>query len=570
MSGCQHNECRWAPYNKTCIALLFLAVTAAGETRVPPASKATAGSGGAAVYTSTTTLTGASPLLIGAQIGHIEIVNSNIFDLDNPDENKSLYRLANTLHIKTRSYVIENQLLFETGELFEPQKLEESERLLRRNRYIGEAVVVPVKLENGVVDIEVRTTDDWTLKPSLSFGRGGGQNSTAIGLEEYNLFGRGSHIGIEFKSDVDRDSTTLQYSDNNLFGSRFQILAGYSNNSDGYDRQFALAKPFYALGSLRAGGISLQNGRRIETLYDRGNEVAEYDHSFSHHEAFVGWSTGLKQKWTRRWISGVTIDEHTFGPIGIDPMSMQALPDARRYVYPFVGIELLEDDFVKARNIDQIGRVEDRHLGANLAVKLGYSSAQFGSTADAMHLHAHFGNSIRPSKQSTLLFSGALRGRLEAGEARNVLLSLSTRYDLRQSQKRLFHARLTGNVGKNLDIDNPLYLGGDNGLRGYPLRYLAGDKSVLLTVEQRLFTDWYPFRLFRIGGAAFFDVARTWGQSPAGGENLGWLRDVGLGLRIGNSRSSVGRVLHVDLAFPLDGNADISNVQLQIEAKRSF
>ncbi|MCH8059447.1 MAG: BamA/TamA family outer membrane protein, partial [Proteobacteria bacterium] len=113
-------------------------------------------------------------------------------------------------------------------------------------------------------------------------------------------------------------------------------------------------------------------------------------------------------------------------------------------------------------------------------------------------------------------------------------------------------------------------LGGDNGLRGYPLRYQGGDKSVLITLEQRLFTDWYPFRLFRFGGAAFFDAGRTWGQSPSGGENLGWLRDVGLGLRIGNSRSSIGRILHIDLAYPLDGNGDISTVQLLIEAKRSF
>ena len=150
------------------------------------------------------------------------------------------------------------------------------------------------------------------------------------------------------------------------------------------------------------------------------------------------------------------------------------------------------------------------------------------------------------------------------------MLSIGTRYDLRQSDKRLFHARVTGKVGKNLDIENPIYIGDDNGLRGYPLRYQTGDKSVLLTLEQRLFTDWYPFRLFRVGGAIFFDAGRTWGSTPTSAENLGWLRDVGVGLRISNSRSSVGRMLHIDLAFPLDGPSDIGHIQLQIEAKRSF
>jgi len=31
----------------------------------------------------------------------------------------------------------------------------------------------------------------------------------------------------------------------------------------------------------------------------------------------------------------------------------------------------------------------------------------------------------------------------------------------------------------------------------------------LLTVEQRFYTDWYPFRLARIGAAVFGDVGRT-------------------------------------------------------------
>ena len=44
-----------------------------------------------------------------------------------------------------------------------------------------------------------------------------------------------------------------------------------------------------------------------------------------------------------------------------------------------------------------------------------------------------------------------------------------------------------------LDPDMQLLIGGDNGLRGYPLRYEAGTSRALLTVEQRFYTDWYPF-----------------------------------------------------------------------------
>jgi outer membrane translocation and assembly module TamA len=102
------------------------------------------------------------------------------------------------------------------------------------------------------------------------------------------------------------------------------------------------------------------------------------------------------------------------------------------------------------------------------------------------------------------------------------------------------------------------------------LRYQAGDSATLFTIEQRVFTDWYPFRIFNVGGAVFFDAGRTWGHDPLQGTNHGWLRDVGFGLRIGSSRSGLGRMLHVDLAYPLDGGADISNVQIVIESRTGF
>ncbi len=129
---------------------------------------------------------------------------------------------------------------------------------------------------------------------------------------------------------------------------------------------------------------------------------------------------------------------------------------------------------------------------------------------------------------------------------------------------------LDASWGEDLDLDNLVDLGGDTGLRGYPLRYQTGDSRILLTAEQRFFSDWYPFRLVRVGGAVFADIGRTWGDNPAGGPSLGWLKNVGLGLRLGATRSSGRDVVHIDLAFPLDGDASIDDVQLLIESKASF
>ena len=45
---------------------------------------------------------------------------------------------------------------------------------------------------------------------------------------------------------------------------------------------------------------------------------------------------------------------------------------------------------------------------------------------------------------------------------------------------------------------------------------------------------------------------------------------LGIGLRLGSSRSSFGNVIHIDLAFPLDGGDDIDSVQLLVQTKASF
>ena len=91
-----------------------------------------------------------------------------------------------------------------------------------------------------------------------------------------------------------------------------------------------------------------------------------------------------------------------------------------------------------------------------------------------------------------------------------------------------------------------------------------------MSLEQRLYTNWYPFRLFNVGAALFADVGSTWGDNPSGSQSLGLLRDLGFGLRLGNSRSALGNVIHLDFAFPLDGDADISKFQFLVQTKRSF
>lgn len=506
---------------------------------------------------------------LGAVIGDVVVYNENIFDLEDPRESKQLYRLANKLHIRTKPHVIRQQLLFKSGDPYSQRLIDESARILRSARYLYDASIRPVAFKDGRVDLAVTTRDVWTLNPGLSFSRKGGENTTGVELEELNLLGTGTDLELSHVSGVDRDSTLLEYKDRHVFDSWVRVRAAYADLSDGSFKALEVERPFYALDSRWTAGVFLQDDEHTQPLYDLGKVVEEFASHQKFASAFWGWSDGLRNGWVRRWRVGATYDESEFSELrGSTPPTL--LPENRKLVYPWLGFELVQNDFDTFRNHDQIGRTEDFHLGARLSALLGYADHAYGADRSAWIFSARASHGSGSGDRSALLLSSTLEGRLESGELRNTVLDTAARYYVRQSERRLFFTTLEASVGRALDLDTQILLGGDNGLRGYPLRYQGGEARALLTVEQRYFTDWYPFRLVRVGAAAFFDIGRTWGESPVTTPSRGLLKDVGIGLRFGNSRSGLGNIIHVDLAFPLDGDSSIEDVQILVETKERF
>ena len=506
----------------------------------------------------------------GARIGKVVIRALDVFDTSRPDENTWLFRSANRLHINTRESTIADRLLFREGDVYQGRLLEETERLLRDTRYLYDAVVLPIRYADGLVDVEVVTRDVWTLNPGVSFGRKGGESTSGFEIEELNLFGRGSQINLKRKNEVDRTIDTIRYIDRQLGSTWWALELEHSNFSDGGAQRFLLERPFYALDTRRAGGVSLYDTDRIDTRYDRGERVGEYLVDNRFRSAWYGFSSGLQGRFVTRWSVGVTSDERVFDPVQGGRFKT-VVPRDRKLVYPWAEVEWLENDFRAVRNRDQIERTEDFQYGWRAGMRLGYSTTGLDADRNAVVFTSHASKGLELSDKSSLLFAGSLDGRYEEGNFADTLLSASARYYHRQSERRLFYAGLSVDAGEKLDADRELMLGGDTGLRGYPLRYQGGQGRWLMTLEQRFFTDWYPFRLVHVGAAAFVDVGGTWGRDPFASSNTHKvLSDVGVGLRLGNSRSGLGNVLHIDFAFPVNGDKSLKSMQVTVETKRSF
>jgi len=507
---------------------------------------------------------------LGTRIGTITIRDRPIFDATVEGEKKAIYRLADRLHVDTRDPVIEAQLLFAPGDLYSRHLLDETERNLRQLRYIREPEIRITAWHDGVVDLEVIVHEVWTTNPGLSYGRSGGTDKTGIQLEELNLFGFGKHLAFDYSDDVDRSSYSVHWHDPNVFGSRWRNDLIVRDADDGSGLWLVVERPFYALDTHWSAGLALNQDESVEHVYRLGEETAGYGQRLESGELRYGWSAGLHDGWSRRFTVGFRRDHADF-EYAPDETAPAMLPPSRHLDYPWLRFEAIEDDFDTTRNRDQIARTEDFQFGTRYAFEVGWANASFGSDRDAALLRAEASHGFRLGDDHALFLDGALSGRHESGGLRDALFTAGLRYYVPDGPKRTFYASLTAEVGHELDPDHERMLGGDTGLRGYPLRYQVGQGRALLTLEQRFYTKYSLWRLADIGGAVFFDVGKSWGDSAFGpAENQGLLKDVGFGLRLGSTKTGLGNVLHIDVAFPLDGDRSISGTQILVQTKRSF
>jgi outer membrane protein assembly factor BamA len=485
----------------------------------------------------------------GAVIGRITVDTHNIFDLADPEESSIAYRAANALHIKTQPWFIRSYLLFKSGERVSLRLIEETERLIRANSTVYEVAITPTRYAGGVVDLEVRTRDTWTLQPGAKLRRAGGVNSGALNLKETNLAGTGTTIGLERRTDVDRTGTALQLSHDHLFDGWTSMAFERANYNDGASTSLGINRPFYALDTRWAAGATASQFDRIDSLYTSGNIASQYRHQGESAELYGGWSRGLVGGWTHRYSVGLShqADRYELEPGRVAPA---ALPADRTLNGPFLRYEATEDDFLPVMNRERIQRPEYLAMGVHSTVQLGRSLGVLGSIDQPWQVSASVSNGWRVAGGHQLLTSGSYAAQYGStiGDVRSY--GAAARYFVPQTGAFLLYLAATYDTVKSPNAADELLLGGDNGLRGYPLRYQRGAHRALFTAEERYYTNLYPLRLFRVGAAVYYDLGRAWGgqsPNPAGG----WLGDFGVGLRFLNARTAFGNILHVDLAFPV-------------------
>jgi len=503
-------------------------------------------------------------------IEKIDIIIFNVFNLDDPEEDRWYARWANRLHIKTRESVIRAQLLLKEGDAWSASLAEESERLLRANDYLFDARLRVAEICGDKIKLQVIVRDVWTLTGGVSASRSGGENTYRSSITDRNFLGLGVALALSKSRDSERSSEEIALKIPNLFDTRWQSLLAYHNQDDGQGHRIELERPFYSLATPFALAFSSAEDTRTDSIYFRNQVIEQFQHQQSREQIWGGIATHLSQDSVNRWLLGVSKESHRFSPV---LTATQSLPADRTRNHLWLSWQWQQDRYQKARSFNRIGQTEDIDVGRFASLSVGYGSESFDNDESFWRFDARYRTSFiaQERRLGFLDFQASGDHLNQHSHWQNLKTQVDLRWYIEPFSASQWYFALAVRRASNLTFDQQLLLGGDNGLRGYPARYQEGDRSFVASAEKRYFFNWQLAKMLHFGFAIFADVGRAWFADRDNGINGKTLSDVGFGLRISSNRFDLDKVLHVDVAFPLQReDPSIDRVQLLVRGKSRF
>jgi hypothetical protein len=488
-----------------------------------------------------------------ASIGKITVEIGDVFDLSKPDENTWVGRTANHLHSSTREQVIRRVLLFAEGDRVRARRIYETTRLLRALPFVRDASIDPVLQPDGTVVALVRVRDAWTTQVNVGYSQVGGQTSTNFGIDERNFLGWGKSVAFDLSKDSERSTWGIAYGDPQLFGSRWTLAAHTQYLTDGYVRSIQLERPFFALDTPWSAGAALSQSHSSLSLYDQGVQIFRVP--FIQNEVRLSGGLLLGTSGDRVWRGGLLLKREDTsygvltqtGPSGSLPAPLLTGRRLRGVAFTFSTQEDAFDTFVDLQGTDS---PEDYNLAWLANLELGVYSRSLGSTMTAPFFRLQTGSGWSSSRDDLTLLAASWEGRNPPGGLEDSRLSLTLTKYRKLTESQILAGLVAVDHTRRPDPEHWYYLGGDQGLRGYPNQVHPGDARWIASFDYRLLTDQRWWGIVRMGYSAFVDlgaIRRLDGQ--------GWSKtyaDVGVGLRLGNLKSSVGRVILLSVAAPLN------------------
>jgi hypothetical protein len=513
------------------------------------------------------------------------------------DAEQWLFDVGNNLHIDSRPNTIRRRLLFREGETITKGLLLETEKSLRAEEFLADAIIEVMDWKDGTVHIKVTTYDQWTTVPGVSLQRLGGEWVYWLGPVESNLLGTGQRLGFFVGHDQFRDTKWLDYNNSALLSHRLHLTAHTALLTDGYSVLFSLSKPLKSRTDRYAFSASLSADEFSEYVFFDGNRFKDVDPALA--KSFAGQGQFLK-KFSRvathdldlsvtrsygyktKFNVSPTFSRHdryndggaysftsTLALQNAIPVPTSALfPDIRMDYLTGISMSLYQYNYKTVQNFNNLKWSETLETGWRISTKLAQNQEWMGAENNDFYLshsaiyNNAFWDAVYFNSSASLRYFVSQKGAFDDGYASGVgeiqwkPVSLTSSY---------FSVAWTNYFAS--EQAQQLLLGEDNGLNGYPNYYYAGQSRILLEAEQRFFPSLEigtlvpAFALFANAGNTFP------GYSKFDPDKLHYA--LGFGLRLGASRSVQKVINHINLSWPV-GEDYLSGPVFSIRAKKSL
>jgi hypothetical protein len=513
----------------------------------------------------------------GKVVRRIHVVNLDVFG-----QGTGFLQWFNMFHRTTRERAIEREVLLRPGDLWDEAVLQDSRRRLTDPLFSALVVMVAVVAPDPAqVDLLVVTQDIWSLRMNSDFLL---DNDTltalSLSISENNLLGWRKQAAVVFNMGLGSYSIGPLYLDKNVAGTRLQFLSHVeaifsreTSEREGSRGTTRLIYPLWSLTRTWSGGIAVFHFDSVERRF-RGTEVDVYD---------ARETPELEQipyRWNRRLVEAEAVGSRSFGtairstvtggyelrvdrsslpddvvgsPAALDSFARTVLPRSERSSALVARYSLFTPRFVRYRNVDTYDLPEDRQAGPELKGEVKWATRAFGSENNFVRLEAELGWVFDVAESGFVRLGARATSRVQGGlfndntvsaSFKAVTVPLWLQMRLVVGGLAIVRFRETGN--------DFLLLGGQTGLRGYPIgnfrtvdgsarqTLVRGNVEVRSPAAQVLFS--------RVGTVAFWDA----GHVAETLRDIELHHDVGIGLRVLLPQLQPS-VFRFDWALPLNG-----------------
>ena len=544
------------------------------------------------------------PDACAARISHVFVDNHSIFDTSDPDLDPRFrwaYRLANSLHVRTRPEVIRRELLFEEGDCYHADLMEDSERLLRALGFLADVDVYGVRQDDGSYHVIVDTQDEWSTKADVRIDLNEGFNFESLRVQESNLAGTGQYSELFFSDRSLARSYGVAYATPQMIGTRWDLGVAVGNSYAGTFFDEVLTFPF--VGEL-GRWAARQSFRRRDRYFDMiAAEVPEgftTDDPSAIHLLVPQREKSMELSLVRRFgqrgrlslLGGALSFQELTYPGGRDASILvlgNELADSAEAndalldpvwtrletvenIRAFVLLGHRSVYWIERSRLDALRSTQDVRLGAEVGLALGRSLPGLETADDLFTTLTFFAG-------STLTRYGLATGELRVDARRDFDAPVGEsewedvigsarflsywRWDRLENHTLVAHGTLAGGWHNRTPFQ--LTLGGDQGLRGYDPRQHPGGRIAILGLEDRVYLGWPLPDVFDLGLSVFADAGYIGpGDLPFPyGSESGVRASAGLGLRA-NFPAGGRTTYRLDFAVPVDQGVNFGDMRVLI------